>query len=111
MEKASKTSNQSWALEWTKNAQDALNEAMSLESDSLNYLMQPTQDMIDELGVSMDGLQTEATNIQSVMSSREAKGIKPIVKDYNRLIKNSKQQIKNLNDQNKLLQRQQTYLS
>lgn len=110
MEKASKTSNQSWALEWTKNAQDALNEAMSLESDSLNYLLQPTQDMIDELGVSMNGLQTEATNIQSVMSSREAKGIKPIVKDYNRLIKNSKQQIKNLNDQNKLLQRQQTYL-
>lgn len=111
MEKASKTSNQSWALEWTKNAQDALNEAMQLESDSLNYLMQPTQDMIDELGVSMNGLQTEATNIQSIMSSREAKGIKPIVKDYNRLIKNSKQQIKNLNDQNKLLQRQQTYLN
>lgn len=58
----------------------------------------------------LEDLQTDATNIQDVMSFRETRGLKATVKDYQKLMKNSAEQIKNIKTQNDLLRQQQAEL-
>ena len=58
----------------------------------------------------LEDLQTDATNIQDAMSFRGTRGLKATVKDYQKLMKNSAEQIKNIKTQNDLLRQQQAEL-
>lgn len=73
------------------------------------------QDALDNLAINklqsqMTTLQESAQKVQDDLSLKEAKGVKPLVSDYQKLIKNSNQQVKNLQDQNAELRNQQTAL-
>jgi len=53
---------------------------------------------INELSTELTDLQSVASDVQDAMSFRETRGIKPTVKDYQKLTKNSKDQIKNIKE-------------
>ena len=54
----------------------------------------------------LSDLQSKASEVQDIMNFNEAKGLKASVKDYEKLTKNSKEQIKNLQQQNVELRKQ-----
>lgn len=97
----------------------ALNDELSGPMDEIykkydelafNKRFDGISDKIKTLGQGLTNLQSEGQEMQNVISLRETKGIKTTVKNYNRLLKNNKEQVKNLKMQNALLKAQQTYV-
>lgn len=65
---------------------------------------------IGKLAEEMTELQDAASKVQSSLSMKEAKGIKPVLSDYRKLVSNSKEQVKNLQKTNAELRKQQAGL-
>ena len=65
---------------------------------------------LNELQSNLEIIKNDAQDIQDAMSLKESRGIKSTYKDYDRLIKNSKQQISNIKRQNVLLRNQQSQI-
>lgn len=61
---------------------------------------------LNDLSNRLTELQAEAQNVEEALSLKEAKGIKPLVSDYQKLIQNSEAQVWNLKKQNVELQKQ-----
>ena len=66
---------------------------------------------LELLGNVLSDVEQEASELQEAISFNETRGIKTTVKQYNKLLDNSKSQIKNLQKQNDLLQKQQSLLN
>ena len=68
------------------------------------------QKQLEDLATSLTELQTEQSKIEEGITYRENRGLKKTVKQYDKLLDNSKDQVKNIRQQNKLLKMQQNQI-
>lgn len=106
---ANKPENATWAAEFQAAAINARTSAQNIQRRT-------AQDLIDEswvnyLGNSLTSLEATATTIQDAITLQEGQGLKPTIDQYQRLVKNGKDQVANLEKQNYYLSRQQNRLT
>lgn len=68
------------------------------------------ESQVTNLGNSLTALEATATTIQDAITLQEGQGLKPTIDQYQRLVKNGKDQVANLEKQNYYLSRQQNRL-
>lgn len=69
------------------------------------------ESQVTNLGNSLTALEATATTIQDAITLQEGQGLKPTIDQYQRLVKNGKDQVANLEKQNYYLSRQQNRLT
>ena len=97
--------NTDWA-EYDQNYTSALTALDGLNTKQLELNETVAALPLTKLQNELTDLQTDATAIQDLMTIENAKGLKATVKQYQKLSKNSKDQIKNLKQQNQELAKQ-----
>ena len=107
---ADSTTNAAWKLEWQNTANEyaqAWQESLDKAEDaSIAY----TGAKLTYVKNALTDLQSVAQDTTDAMSFRETRGIRPTLRDYKKLLDNSKEQVKNIQKQNKLLREQQSHL-
>lgn len=97
--------NTDW-VEYDQNYTNALTALDGLNAKQLELNEAVAALPLTKLQNELTDLQTDATAIQDLMTIENAKGLKATVKQYQKLSKNSKDQIKNLKQQNQELAKQ-----
>lgn len=92
---------------WTNAVRDYNEQIQSAEQSQREWNDAIAQLPIDESAQKVSELQTQAEVLQDAISYRESRGLKKSVKDYDKLLDNSKEQVKEIRNQNKLLKEQQ----
>ena len=97
--------NQEW-ITYSQNYSSAVSAVENYEAKQLELNDAVAALPLTKLQNELADLQTDATAIQDLMTIENAKGLKATVKQYQKLSKNSKDQIKNLKQQNQELAKQ-----
>lgn len=108
-EEGNKILNANWA-KYNEQYNSALSSLIDLENQQREYNYAIEDIPLVKLQDTMTELQATATETQEIMSLNEAKGLKASIKDYKKLIANSKKQKENLDSQNDILRDQRRNL-
>ena len=95
-----------WA-EYAQGYTDTLSSINSLKISQIEWNEAIRQIPIDNISNKISELQEEATVMQDTMSFDETRGMRVTLRNYNKLLANSKKQVKLYQQQNKLLKEQQ----